>query len=98
MKDPKKAVESSILRSAAKKLIDTLFGERWVGPPVLPTAGSVRSPDGVVHEIIGDLTWCERTWASIREYHQLAEIEEGWVLDSSPVTCVNCLGDARWVD
>jgi hypothetical protein len=99
VKDAKKFVETTVLRRATKKLIDALFGERWCGPPVLPTSGSVRSPDGVVHEIVGDLTWCEQTWASVRDARRpLAEVEAGWVLDASPVTCMQCLGDGRFED
>ena len=79
-----------------KKLFSVLFPDfkRQEGPPVLPAAGSVRDPKGVVHEFIGDHTACGVQWAAYSPTHHISIKVIGWDPISEIVTCMACIGDA----
>ena len=54
---------------------------------LLPTGGPIQSPDGVVHMIIGDFTYCDHEW-SLDHY----TMRKNWrLLDANVApTCFVC--------
>lgn len=62
----------------------------------LPTTGSIRGPDGFVHDIIGDFTVCDQQWARSTP-RGVAVPLDGWnrfsIAERLPVSCMVCLGE-----
>lgn len=57
----------------------------------LPTRGSVRSPNGLVHEIIGEHTLCDIKWAAYSRKEQRVLKVMGWEPCEDAVTCLECV-------
>lgn len=63
----------------------------------MPVNGCIQDPDGVVHDILGDYTKCDRPWYIRSGPDERWKVNYGWSLpkDEAPaVTCLLCLGDA----
>jgi hypothetical protein len=59
----------------------------------LPTKGSVRSPNGIVHEIVGDYTICNIQWAAYSKREGMSLRAIGWEPCDGHVTCLECIVD-----
>ncbi len=65
------------------------FDEAMAGQ--LPTRGHVRSPNGLVHEIIGDFTYCDIQWAAFSKKQGKSLRVIGWEPCDDKVSCLECL-------
>jgi hypothetical protein len=57
----------------------------------LPTRGSVKSPNGLVHAIIGDYTYCDIQWCAYSRKEERNLRVVGWETGDAPITCLECL-------
>ncbi len=60
----------------------------------LPVKGSVRSPNGLVHEIIGDYTVCHIQWAAYSSRQGMSIKVVDWEPCPDAPSCLECVVDA----
>ena len=78
------AISAGAPPSWRKQLNDALMMQ-------LPVRGQVRSPDGLVHEIIGDHTHCDVQWAAYSRKEERSLSVVGWTVVDDAVTCLGCV-------
>lgn len=67
------------------KQLDDAFND------LLPTKGQVRSPNGLVHAVIGDHTYCDIQWAAYSRKEGRTLKVVSWEPCEDAVTCLECL-------